>query len=161
MQACKSRVPHEIEQCFNTLDDRLEESLRGAENLQDYSEDKIVEDIRDALLDVYILAAHEAQHALTRQRGWPCFINEGAAIKQAIDTAHEKLAEGVPEDVLPGIEKGKSTERGRASLGELLVVRIAYFKGYLTARAVERVKPPSTADAPAPAPAPGPSSSSA
>ena len=129
MQACKSHVPQAIEQCFNTLDDRLEESLRGAENLQDYvdGDDKIVEDIRDAMLDVYILAAHEAQNVLTSQRFWPITVNVRAAVKVAMETAREKLKEGVPTKVLPKIEEG----RGHASLGELLVVRIAYFKGYL------------------------------
>ena len=129
MQACKSLVPPAIEQCFNTLDDRLEESLRGAENLQDYSEDAIVEDIRDAMLDVYILAAHEAQNVLTGQRWWPLSVDVKSAVKQAMDTARNKLKEGVPTSVLPEIEN--------ESLGELLVVRIAYFKGYLQNKAKE------------------------
>ena len=133
MQACKSHVPQAIEQCFNTLDDRLEESLRGAENLQDYvdGDDKIVEDIRDAMLDVYILAAHEAQNVLTSQRFWPITVNVKKAVKQAMSTARDKLKEGVPTNVLPQMEEG----RGHASLGELLVVRIAYFKGYLQNKA--------------------------
>lgn len=52
-QACKSTLPPAIEQTFSTLEDRIEESLRGAENLQDYvNDDKVIEDIRDAMLDI-------------------------------------------------------------------------------------------------------------
>ena len=90
-----------------------------------------MEDIRDAMLDVYILAAHEAQNVLTSQRFWPITVNVRKAVKQAMATARDKLKEGVPTNVLPQMEEG----RGHASLGELLVVRIAYFKGYLQNKA--------------------------
>ena len=90
--------------------------------MQDYADDKIVEDIRDAMLDVYILAAHEAQNVLTGQRFWLITVNVMAAVTGTMDTARDKLKEGVPTSAY---------KEENVSLGELLVVRIAYFRGYL------------------------------